>query len=870
GYYDFDAKFSSQTELGDLAADLHLTLSPLVPVSTYRGSLVTKNFNVDGLGLSAQTLSRKLNLNANLAGQGFSLSDAQVKLSGLVTQSDLVDVAIDTLRTNVDLAEREVRGLVYLFDGTGRADLDLNINLRESPQLYQATGSLEQIDLNRYRLLSDTLIVTTQLEADLNGDSLEAMVGSLILKETQLARPDSSRLIVPSFELISTFTGLEDSLARREKVLQIDSDLLKVDIHGKFTFDRVFDLTKQLQTEVKLFTANKDSSLEAYYAQKQLQESDLDISLAISPGDSLNAALGFFQLPLYLEPNYFPDDPSQAIIQAKLRYVFQGENSLEELTIRLTQLDTLFAYGIGARAPEMDVNLVKLANQNTLLVSGGVYTGTFTPDPAFSMDELRLDLAGDSRTFELDLLTRQAASNSLARLGLMTRFLPDGRILSSIQPDESLIAIQRDTLNFIQAGEVTFQGDSVLVNPIKLESKDHSRAVSAEGILSPYNYDSLMVRVDSFNLRTINELINVGYELGGVYNAKAALRAVLGELKVSLSSRLDDFTLDDYHYGDLDIQSRYQPTKDAVKVNAQLIDQGDTTILITGQYRIKDEENPLAFNLLTQEGFPLGYITPFVEGELYGIEGRVELQEFVVKGTPSSPVVNGIGFFQQAGFGVSYFKTQYTLGGRILFDNDRIVLEDLKLFDRYQSIARRANLHGNILHRNMRQFRFDLQVDSVQNFLLMDTRKQDNDLFYGTLFVNDALADITGDLSQLSLNAIASFGPKSILRLPLTDFSTYGRPEYIIFTDEVAEETGPANTGLLGYDINLTALLTENLEVELIFDERVGDIIRGRGEGSLNMQVDESGAFSMFGRYEVTQGDYLFTSQNVINKKFEV
>ncbi len=36
------------------------------------------------------------------------------------------------------------------------------------------------------------------------------------------------------------------------------------------------------------------------------------------------------------------------------------------------------------------------------------------------------------------------------------------------------------------------------------------------------------------------------------------------------------------------------------------------------------------------------------------------------------------------------------------------------------------------------------------------------------------------------------------------------------------------------------------------------------------MKVDESGTFSMYGRYEVQQGDYLFTSQNVINKKFEV
>jgi len=64
--------------------------------------------------------------------------------------------------------------------------------------------------------------------------------------------------------------------------------------------------------------------------------------------------------------------------------------------------------------------------------------------------------------------------------------------------------------------------------------------------------------------------------------------------------------------------------------------------------------------------------------------------------------------------------------------------------------------------------------------------------------------------------------------------------------------------------------ITDDAEVFIIFDERAGDKIRGRGEGSINLEVDRDGTIEMFGDYIIDEGEYLFTLLNVINKPFNV
>ena len=75
---------------------------------------------------------------------------------------------------------------------------------------------------------------------------------------------------------------------------------------------------------------------------------------------------------------------------------------------------------------------------------------------------------------------------------------------------------------------------------------------------------------------------------------------------------------------------------------------------------------------------------------------------------------------------------------------------------------------------------------------------------------------------------------------------------------------------LSGIELNFDLEITSDAKLQIIFDEQVGDIIKAQGQGDLSMIINTIGDFNIFGQYLVDKGDYLFTLQNVINKRFEI
>ncbi|MDD2278661.1 MAG: translocation/assembly module TamB domain-containing protein, partial [Bacteroidales bacterium] len=71
--------------------------------------------------------------------------------------------------------------------------------------------------------------------------------------------------------------------------------------------------------------------------------------------------------------------------------------------------------------------------------------------------------------------------------------------------------------------------------------------------------------------------------------------------------------------------------------------------------------------------------------------------------------------------------------------------------------------------------------------------------------------------------------------------------------------------------LNLDLQVTPDAEVQIIIDKQLGDIIRANGTGNLKMEINPStDVFNMFGQYAIESGDYLFTLQGVINKRFKI
>ncbi|HKL40306.1 MAG TPA: translocation/assembly module TamB domain-containing protein, partial [Cryomorphaceae bacterium] len=88
------------------------------------------------------------------------------------------------------------------------------------------------------------------------------------------------------------------------------------------------------------------------------------------------------------------------------------------------------------------------------------------------------------------------------------------------------------------------------------------------------------------------------------------------------------------------------------------------------------------------------------------------------------------------------------------------------------------------------------------------------------------------------------------------------------FVNEDKETDTDREVDLSGVSMRLNVEATPDATIRIIFDEKAGDILQGRGSGKISLETSESGEFNMFGRYEILSGDYNFTLKNLISKRF--
>ena len=846
-YSDFQLVNKAKGKEGEWSANLHLRLPNERYPLRYEGELKTLGLNTNLLGLGAVLPSNHLNLQGNIKGSGTSLATVKSTFNGSIIRSDFFGYYIDSSFAELQIANKKVNANLWASDTEGSGQISGEFDFSQSPRQYNFTGQLANFNLNKYNLYERPIKLSTELSAHISGDSLNQLTGDFFARKVRFEKlKDEEELFIPDIFLRASDNG------EGQKYFNLKSDIGHADLSGNFNLTQASRLIQNLVKEFRLFFANDDSMTQAWYAQKVLDSTEVMGQVAIAPGDSLNRLLDYFEIPAHI-------GESSSLLG---NFTF---GLAEQLTINLTLEDSKWgdiSLGDGA----MDVDFFKLANNGTVAIGGGFGGSDIYVGEKFYLDQIRLDVDGLENQFESTLIAVQEKNGARLQTQLKTAFFANGIIRSEVNDNNSFLLIKQDTLFFQEENSITFQDGGWDVANLLLENSLNTY-LRFDGRVARDSVSVLNANIGRLDLELIRKLYPFPYSPEGYINLDIQAKDLLNAPGIYARARIDSFSLEEYTYGNVYLDARWQNDNSNLYLKANLVEQRDTSISLSGTYTFGDTISPIDFELATITPVPLNHIFPFVKTQLYGIKGLAELNEFTIKGKPDDLNVNGIGQFTDAQFGISYFKTEYSFNGSIQFDNNSITFPRIKLFDKY---GHYANFHGYIYHKGLRKFTFDLQLEEMQNFLIMDTQKGDNELFYGKVYIKDGIADITGDLDKLVVQAIGASGANSFLKIPITYGSDYGKPEFIKFKGDDDLLSKPIETGLKGFELNLTAITTEDLQIDLIFDERVGDIMRGRGDGNLTMKINEEGEFTMNGKYEIRQGNYLFTAQNVLNKKFEV
>jgi len=846
---NFVVDFNSDSQIGFVGTILKIYIPSdrEVPIR-YSGFLKTQNLVWNRLGIEPPLRSNELNLQGKVQGVGSSLVDLNAGLDVIITQSDLWGRRVDSVYANVQVADKKLKGSLEMNDVEGKGDVFVDLDFSRSPASYEVRGTVDQLNTQKYLGYEEPIDLTARLDIDLKGDSIDNLNGDLHMYQIELSRDEDS----VDFRIPDLWFQAQDN-TRKNKYFILRSALLDADVGGDFSFNQAIQLTKRLAYESKLFVENDSSKINQYYIEKKIDTQKVAVNLGIATRDSINQLFDFLGRDLFISPD--------AVVIGRLNFGIS-----ERASFRIVA-DSLHLYQNNLAKAELNLDLIKYTNENSLLVVGGTDIGRVHITPNLYYRDLSFNINGLNRVIGSDLVAFQGDSQNRIQLKMETSFPDNARLVSSIDSSYTYFLFEGDTLRIREWNTFTYYSIEK-----KFEIKDfvvqgRRGILSAEGIVSNTFEDQLDIALQQFDLEQMGALYPLRYNTGGEINLSLQLRELFEQPKIQLRATIDSLSVNKFTYGDISMAGGWDRQLKSFTYQVKLTDAGDTTLSLMGVYDMSNEKEPLNMNLITQKSFPLDYIKPFVEGEIYGLSGQVALESFSIHGDWDDLQVLGTGFFEDAHFGVDYLQSDYRFNGQIEFDNNRIIFPRITLYDQYNNTA---DFHGSIFHKGLQQFEFDIQLDEIRNFLIINTQREDNSLYYGSLYLKNGIASITGNLDQLDINAFVMSGRNTQLKIPVTASESVKKPDFIRFVGERDGKPLKINTGIKGFDLNISVRATEEAQVEMIFDEKVGDIIRMSGNGNINLKINEQGDFSMLGTYEILEGNYLFTARNVLNKKFQV
>ncbi len=841
-FSDFVAEGSLRTSVGRADLDMRMNLKPGVRKADYAGNLELTNFDLGtwtsnpdfGLVSFRGTIKNGIGLVPETASAEVTAELQQVVFRGYNYQNATINGQLNSNFFNGNFAIQD-DNIDFNFLG--------ELDFRDTVPEFDFDARIQRLDLKALNLSKEDLVLSGKMDLNLINTVLSKLEGNLRLDSFTLVKDRTEIYQIDSVLAYSTFNEAG------RKVFRLESDVAEGEVVGDFDLDELTAGFKQFllrnypgfSQRLKINPPRRESQAKYF---------DYDITIKDSKGLNylLSPQLGIIK-DLNLRGGY---DGVRDNVNLKLDVpgISFGTVELRDLVIDL-----------GADGPFGELEIIAdsiILNEKT------------------TFGQLRLTnlLTGDSIKFGLTYAGK--GDDILDQVHLNGLFsLPDS-VYSRLQFDRSDLVLFQERWNIGERNSITFGNRTIDTRDFILSSGDRTIRLEEKG------ETGLTLLLNNFSFGLIDTLWKYEQlDFSGKFNVTAGMDNVFKQEGIKVAVRSDTFRMNGDDYGWLSLDA--QAANPRSQVSAYLsINQDTSQITAEVLYNPADLREDIITQFLPQDerkgyldldahvvGYPLSIANYWVGESVSGIEG-VFNANMRVKGQTDDLDVSGFIEARRGAFTIDFLKTRYR------FDRSFVTISDY-LFDVTGTVLRdkydhRARLIGGVTHTRLKDLGLDMQM-KTDRFLALDLEKGDNDLFYGRALGKGSI-EFSGNFRQTDIYVNATVGDSSLLVIPIDDAREVNDISGIRFVnkrleraDDLPEEELEVPTGV---SLDMDIVVTDQAVVEMVFDEQVGDVMRGRGRGNLRILVPRNGDFQMFGDYNIEDGNYLFTFYNVINKDFRV
>ena len=418
--------------------------------------------------------------------------------------------------------------------------------------------------------------------------------------------------------------------------------------------------------------------------------------------------------------------------------------------------------------------------------------------------------------------------------------------------------------------------DSSRVAIRRFAVRSDSQELFVNGIASHDDRDSVHMTLRNFSLAPFTQITNrIGYEVDGRTNGYATVHSVLKDSRIDARIEMDSVNVSGINVPDLLLVSRW----DFGKSRASL----DITTRKDGQRVIQGYFAPSQMRYYARmqtEGVKMKLLDPMLRGIISDTDG-VAAVDVNISGTGRMAELRGEITVDSLATTIDYTRCRYSAPkATVKVLNNRLMADSVSIFDRHGHKGL-MSLNVSLAHLSNIEYGIDVKASNME---VLNTTEVDNSMFYGSVFATGT-GTVRGDKAGVKMDFVARSDDNSKFYLPLTDNSDISMADFVTFAKKGQDTTSYLARKKLMFenkhkrrsssggamDITLSLDIRPNAEAQLVIDPTVGDIIKGTGEGQINMHINpQDDVFEMYGDYTIEKGSYLFTLQSVINKWFDI
>ncbi len=813
---DFVAFGSLITSAGNLGVDLNVKNDSLNDRLVYTGSLNAQSFDLGRILAIPKlgTASAEVDI---LAYSKDEFESAEV--TGRLSQLNYAGYTYKNIQVDGDFSQRTFEGNLQSRDPNVNFDFQGIVDLSSAEPVFDFDADIFNIDLTALNLieLEQTLSVSSRLYLNARGSDVNDVMGSLTARDSYVCFGDSVIFIE---NLKFTAAG-----GTSNRVVGLTSDILDISVTGAFDMQELGQSFENLIGEVM------PSAIDVEPVKK---EQLFDFSVNYKQSNSLSGLL----------------IPGIEIAAQTTAY---GSYNSRDRSFSLFLRSGHLAY-LDYVLNDVTVDLGKISE----ILKGKLYASSAAVKEV-QLENLDIDVEAYNDIAQVGLGWYNYSGDFQADLGAEMTFISRKKTNFKLFPgyfgsDGSLWEIT-DTANV--------RMDSTHYQTPGLKIKNRNQVFYLEGAVSENPDELLNISLEDFNFASFDSLgLGVASGLSGNANIQASLSDFYEERVLRVDLQIDSIGYSGYYLGDVGLTSRYYGDENTLAINGSLNRDNTKIIDLEGEYLL-GVENPLMAKL-TLDDFDLGILNAFNIPEINNYSGRAN-GEISVSGEVTEPALDGFIDFDRARFKVEYLNTYYTFSDRVRVEDGWFGIDYKPLYDEQ---GHEGFVVASAFHTDYAKWTYDVSVE-VDNFFLLNTTRAMNSTYYGTAYGTGSV-QIGGydGFTEISVDAKTTKG--TAVKLPLDESEEVTMENFVHFVSNADTVAVEREVDLSGIQLRLNIDATPDAEVQLIFDEDAGDIIRGRGAGRITFEISPSGEFLMFGRYEIDEGSYLFTLQNLINKQFKL